>query len=445
MESKDILIIDDDDNMNFALCETLRRQRYRVDTADSYLAAIEKLRFQRYPVVITDVRMPDGNGLNLIGRIKADSPDSSVLVMTAYGTIEDAVKALKSGAVDYILKPFPAEQIIRLVADNFPTRFNAKSNWRLIHSDPAMSGLIQRARKAAASEASILIQGESGTGKEILARFIHQNSPRANGPYLAVNCAAIPDNLLESELFGHEKGAFTGAEKMKPGKFELAEGGTLVLDEIGDMPLTLQAKILRVLQEGEIDRLGGSAPIAVDVRVIAITNHDIRNLIGNGRFREDLYYRLNVVEFTVPPLRERATEIEQIALAVLENLNAALPGAGKRFSDKARQRLLAHSWPGNVRELQNVVQRAAIFSDSELIDDKDIEFSAPAVSVGNSALELKTIDAMERDMIRKALEKTDNNKTKAAEILGISVRTLRNKLAEYRQSDGLPVDDEDGA
>ncbi len=443
MEPKDILIIDDDDNMNYALCETLRRQRYRVDSVESYLAAIDKLRFQRYPVVITDVRMPDGNGLNLIGRIKDESPDTSVLVMTAYGTIEDAVKALKSGAVDYILKPFPAEQIIKLVAEHFPAHFNAKSNWRMIHSDPIMLALVEKARKAALSDASILIQGESGTGKEILARLIHRSSPRREGPYLAVNCAAIPDNLLESELFGHEKGAFTGAEKMKPGKFELAEGGTLVLDEIGDMPMTLQAKILRALQEGEIDRLGGSTPIMIDVRVIAITNQEIRKLIADGRFREDLYYRLNVVEFVVPPLRERTSEIEQIAMVLLDTLNAALPGKGKHFNDKAMQRLIGHSWPGNVRELQNVVQRAVIFSNGELIDEQDIEFSSPDTSVKEPVMKLKTIEAMERDMITKALEKTENNKTRAAEILGISVRTLRNKLAEYRQLDGRFEQDEE--
>lgn len=435
MDPQDILIIDDDDNMNFALCETLRRQRYRVDSADSYLGAIEKLRFQKYPVVITDVRMPDGNGLDLVGRIKEESPDTSVLVMTAYGTIQDAVSALKSGAADYILKPFPAEQIIKLVADHFPSRFNARSNWRMIHSDPAMIRLVEKAQKAAQSEASIVILGESGTGKEILARYIHQNSSRHSGPYLAVNCAAIPDNLLESELFGHEKGAFTGAEKMKPGKFELAEGGTLVLDEIGDMPLSLQAKILRVLQEGEIDRLGGGGPILIDVRVIAITNQEIPKLIREGKFREDLYYRLNVLEFRVPPLRQRPGEIEQIARAVLDSLNHSLPPPGKRFSESAMKKLLGHTWPGNVRELQNVVQRAAIFADGDLIDGEDIEFSLPSPAP-NTALELKTIEDMERDMIQKALEKTENNKTRAAEILGISVRTLRNKLAEYRQQGG---------
>jgi len=441
MDPKDILIIDDDDNMNFALCETLRRQHYRVDSAESYLAAIEKLRFQRYPVVITDVRMPDGNGLNLIGRVKEESPDTTVLVMTAFGTIEDAVKALKSGAADYILKPFPAEQIIKLVADHFPSRFNTRSNWRMIHSDPTMSILIEKARKAAQSEASVLIQGESGTGKELLARFIHKNSPRQAGPYLAVNCAAIPDNLLESELFGHEKGAFTGADKMKPGKFELAEGGTLVLDEIGDMPLPLQAKILRALQEGEIDRLGGSSPNIINVRIIAITNQDIRKLLSNERFREDLFYRLNVIEFTVPPLRDRPSEIKPLALAILAALNASLPDPGKHFTDKAIQKLLGHNWPGNVRELQNVIQRAAIFCDGESIDTGDIEFSSPTIATAAPATELKTIEAMERDMIQKALDKTDNNKTKAADILGISVRTLRNKLAEYRQQDGLSEDE----
>ena len=440
MEPKDILIIDDDDNMNFALCETLRRQKYRVDSAESYLSAIEKLRFQRYPVVITDVRMPDGNGLDLIDRIKEESPDTSVLVMTAYGTIEDAVKALKSGAVDYMLKPFPAQQIIQLVSEHFPVRFNPRSNWRMLHSDPGMTALVERARKAAASDATVLIQGESGTGKEVLARFIHQNSPRREGPYLAVNCAAIPDNLLESELFGHEKGAFTGADKMKPGKFELAEGGTLVLDEIGDMPLTLQAKILRTLQEGEIDRLGGASPILVNVRVIAITNQDIHKLIRQGSFREDLYYRINVVEFTVPPLRDRPTEIELIAKALLDAINGTLPGAEKQFTPRALQRLLAHPWPGNVRELQNVVQRAAIFSEGERIDEKEIEFASPASSSKTGQTELQTIEAMEREMIHKALEKTDNNKTKAAEILGISVRTLRNKLAEYRQPDEMSED-----
>jgi len=427
---KDILIVDDDENMNFALCETLSRKNYSIDRAFSFLEAKEKLNFFSYPMVITDVRMPDGNGIKLVSEIKKKNPDTAVIVITAYGKIEDAVNALKNGAVDYILKPFQAEKILKLVETHFPTLFNPKRVSEFLTVDKEVLKILERVKKAAKTDVSIMITGESGTGKEVLARIIHNNSNRAEYPYIPINCAAIPDNLLESELFGYEKGAFTGAEKFKPGKFELAHKGTLVLDEIGDMPLNLQAKILRVLQEKEVDRLGGSQTLPVDVRTISLTNKDIENGIKEKKFREDLFFRLNVVEFNIPPLRERKEDIAFLGNEFLKLYQQGKNDVVDKISDKAIAKLQGYNWPGNIRELQNVIQRALIFCDGKHIEEKDIEFNKFINSSSNKD-NIKTVAEMEKDLIFRTLEKTDGNKAKAAEVLGISSRTLRNKLKEY--------------
>jgi len=436
MEQKDILIVDDDENMNFALFETLRRRNYSVERAFSYLEAKEKIRFFNFPMVITDVRMPDGNGIQLVSEVKDKNPETKVLVITAYGKIEDAVTALKNGAEDYILKPFPAEKILKIVDQLFPKLFNRNPVMDFITKNHHLTDLLERAAKAARSNASILISGESGTGKEVLARYIHRNSSRKEFPYIAINCAAIPENLLESELFGYEKGAFTGAEKFKPGKFELADKGTLVLDEIGDMPLYLQAKILRVLQEKEVDRLGGKNSIPVDVRVISLTNRNIEEKIKDKSFREDLLFRLNVVEFEIPPLRERIEDIDFLSgyfLGMYENDSGK---QGLKFSRKAREKLMSYRWPGNVRELQNVIHRATIFSEGNEISEDDIEFKIYSFHTSPSSTDIQTVAQMEKELILRTLEKTANNKSKAADILGISSRTLRNKLKEYSLDEG---------
>lgn len=438
MEPKDILIVDDDENMNFALSETLLRKNYSIDKAFSYLEGKEKINFFNYPMVITDVRMPDGSGIELVAEIKKKNPETKIIVITAYGKVEDAVTALKNGAEDYILKPFSADKILTLVEKFFPRTFNRKPATEFITRDPLLLEMLDKSAKAARSNAAILISGESGTGKEVLARHIYRNSTRKNAPYIAINCAAIPENLLESELFGFEKGAFTGADKFKPGKFELADKGTLVLDEIGDMPLNLQAKILRVLQEKEVDRLGGKKSIPVDVRVISLTNQDIRRKLQEKEFREDLLFRLNVVEFDIPPLRERPEDITFLSQHFLQVYRAESGKEKLEFDKSAMDKLLAYSWPGNVRELQNVIHRTTIFSDENKIGADDIEFKTyelPGESTGG-AIEIQTVAEMEKALILKTLEKTANNKTKAADILGISSRTLRNKLKEYSLDDG---------
>jgi len=430
MEIKDILIVDDDENMNFALSETLSRKNYSIDRAFSFLEAKEKINFFNYPMVITDVRMPDGNGIKLVSEIKNKNPNTVVIVITAYGKIDDAVNALKNGAQDYILKPFQAEKILKLVDKNFPKNFNFKPVSQFLTVDEELLAMIERAKKAAKSDVPILITGESGTGKEVFARIIHNNSNRAKFPYIPINCAAIPDNLLESELFGYEKGAFTGAEKFKPGKFELADKGTLVLDEIGDMPLSLQAKILRVLQEKEVDRLGGEHTMPIDVRTVSLTNKNIEESIKEKTFREDLFFRLNVIEFNIPPLRERKGDIVFLAEKFLELYQLRESKHIEGFSDGAIMKLKNYDWPGNIRELQNVIQRAIIFCDKNKIDENDIGFNKFTNSVASNK-EIKTVSEMEKDLILRTLEKTGDNKSKAAEILGISSRTLRNKLKEY--------------
>jgi len=432
MEQKDILIVDDDENMNFALSETLKRKNFTVDSAFSYLEAKEKINFFNYPMIITDVRMPDGNGIKLVSEIKKKNMNTKVIVITAYGKVEDAVIAMKAGAEDYILKPFASEKIIKLVEKYYPNYFNRFSNNIFLTRNQKQQEMLEKIVKAAKTDAPILVRGESGTGKEVIAKLIHNSSNRKEKSYIAVNCAAIPENLLESELFGYEKGAFTGADKFKPGKFELADKGTLVLDEIGDMPLSLQAKILRVLQEKEVDRLGSNKIIPVDIRVVSLTNKRLEELIAKNEFREDLYYRLNVVEIEILPLRERKEDIIYLSEHFVKLYTKEIGKNELKLSKKSQDKLLSHVWYGNVRELQNVIQRAVIFAEGNEIKPEDIEFKDIKKVESNSNKEIMTVYEMEKDLILRALEKTGGNKTKAAELLGISSRTLRNKLNEYK-------------
>jgi len=448
-ENDRILIVDDDAAMRRALTEVLGRGGFEVDQAPNGQIGLERLSGEPFDLVVSDLRMPGLGGLNLLRELRRRYPSIPVILITAFGTIEDAVSAMKLGAYDFLTKPFSPQDLLRLVrralttdADrSAPRPARARAARSIVTQDPALLQVLDVAESIAASRAPVLIEGESGTGKELLARFIHERSPRRGKAFVAVNCAALPAELLESELFGHEKGAFTGAIARKDGKFELANGGTILLDEISEMEFALQAKLLRVLQEYEIDRLGGVAPIPVDVRVVATTNSRLADLVERGRFREDLYYRLSVIPLTLPPLRERRNDLDLLINHFLHFLGTSgKPGAGSITAD-ARQWLLDRPWRGNVRELQNVIERAVLLSRGRPIERGDLEGVGlsvrPMASAGLAGL---TIAEMERRLILETLRVTNNNRTRAAQQLGISIRTLRNKLAEYRAGGWLALD-----
>jgi DNA-binding NtrC family response regulator len=446
---KKILIIDDEQQMRLAVGETLRRAGYSTSEAPTPSEGLTLFGKGGYDLVVSDIRMPEMTGIELLPRLKAADPEVPVVMITAYGTIEDAVEAMKRGAADYILKPFSPDHLEEVVArllrmSEEPGAEAGEGRHQIVTEDAEMKRLLAFLKKAAATDATVLITGESGTGKELVARYVHNNSPRAEKDFIAVNCAAVPENLLESELFGYEKGAFTGASTSKEGKFELADGGTLLLDEISEMSTLLQAKLLRVLQEKEIDKVGGKRPIPIDVRVIASTNADLGALVKDGDFREDLYYRLNVVPVEIPPLRERPDDIEPLARHFIRRY------AGGReiiLSDDSVEALMSYRWPGNVRELENTIQRAVIVCSgtTDTIEPDDIfvpaTVSAPGVG-GTGATGIKpgaTVKEMEQELILATLKRTGGNRTSAAKILGISLRTLRNKLNEYR-AEGIEVD-----
>ncbi len=444
---EELLVVDDEPQMLIAINETLRRNGYSITTAGSGMEAIKRLKEKYYQLVITDMRMPEISGLDLLRKVKNLAPQTPVILLTAYGTIQNAVDAMKYGAFDYLLKPFSSdslENIVRRALDS-TSRKQEKVSHEILTQDPVFSRTLEQAGQAALSTATVLIEAESGTGKELLARMIHMKSPRSAGPFVAVNCAALPESLLESELFGFEKGAFTGASVSKPGKFELADGGTLLLDEIGEMAPILQAKLLRVLQEKEIDRIGGKDPIDIDVRVIATTNRDLLSLVKNDGFREDLYYRLNVVRLTIPPLRDRCADIPLLADLFCKRYGRNFGRQGMGMSAEALERLKQYAWPGNVRELENMIQRAVTLCPCSTIRPEDLHLSelqtAPSVrpAVAKSA-ELGfsagvTMREMERQLICRTLEDTQGNRTRAAKCLGISLRTLRNKLNEFGLQD----------
>jgi DNA-binding NtrC family response regulator len=444
---EELLVVDDEPQMLIAVNETLRRSGYSVTTAGSGMEAIRRLKEKYYQLVITDMRMPELSGLDLLRKVKSMAPQTPVILLTAYGTVGNAVDAMRDGAYDYLLKPFSSESlesVVRRALDSVPKK-QEKVSHEIITQDQKFSQTLEQASQAAASCATVLIEAESGTGKELLARMIHLKSPRSAGSFVAVNCAALPENLLESELFGFEKGAFTGASVSKPGKFELANRGTLLLDEIGEMAPILQAKLLRVLQEKEIDRIGGRNPIDIDVRVIATTNRDLQMLVRNEGFREDLYYRLNVVRLTIPPLRDRKGDIPLLADFFCKRYGENFGRQGLVMSAEALDRLCRYDWPGNVRELENMIQRAITLCAGPTIRIDDLHLSepqmAPLSQTGHSrSMELGfsagvTMREMERQLICRTLEDTRGNRTKAAKCLGISLRTLRNKLNEFGLQD----------
>jgi DNA-binding NtrC family response regulator len=426
-EAKPILVVDDDPQMRLALREAIQRLGYCVAVCDNGLDAIGKLHQENFSLVVTDMKMPKMDGLMFLREIRRRIGNLPVLVITGFGTIENAVETMKEGATDYLMKPFSFDTLGKTI-DAIMAR--NRLGKEILTVNPEMQKMVNLAGNLAGNDITILIQGESGTGKELLARYIHKTSRRAEKPFIAVNCAAIPDNLLESELFGHERGAFTGATERKRGKFELADGGTILLDEIGEMSITLQAKLLRVLQEREIDRVGGKETVPVDVRVIATTNRDLYRECTEGRFREDLYYRLNVFPIKVPPLRERLEDIAFLSTQFAEKFSVAAGKKVKGFSDDAMDLLKKRLWRGNVRELENVVQRAVFLCRDELIGTGDFMLEdAVAKEVANGR-----IKDMEKELILQTLKEVKGNKTKAAKVLGVSVRTIRNKLHEYGQN-----------
>lgn len=443
---REILLVDDDYAVRDSLSETLLHLGYKVACATGAQEALRLFSPERIAAVVTDVKMPGTSGIELLKAIKTTSPATPVIVMTAYGTVNTAVEAMKEGAADFLMKPFSAEQLEislknALLLGTAAEKPKGKEQLTIITGDGRIKGLLEVLQKVAKSKASVLIQGESGTGKELFARFVHYQSDRRDRPFVAVNCAAIPGNLLESEMFGYEKGAFTGAGQRKLGKFELADGGTLLLDEIGEMDVQLQAKLLRAIQEREVDRVGGHEPIPVDVRIIATTNADLLKAIEEKRFRSDLYYRLSVVPIKIPPLRERRGDIELLSDFFLKKYSEQSGLARPILSPEALQLLHAHPWPGNVRELENVIERAVLLcrggkvipQDLRLEDEAAPGQAPPPVPLGEGRT--MTLRDMERNLIFETLRKVNGNKTRASQLLGVSVRTVRNKLSEYQMED----------
>jgi len=447
MQTQSILIVEDDPDVRAMLTRTLGCSGYAVDSAVDGVEALDKFRDNRFNLVITDVRLPQMNGLQVLGEIKQADPRVPVIVITGYGSVQNAVEAMQGGASDYLLKPFSNETLqaaigrAGLVSQERspvrPDRETLAAERHIVTRDPQFLNLLKVAENIAASSATVLIQGESGTGKELLARFIHERGGRRDEPYVAVNCAALPDTLAESELFGHEKGAFTGAVSRKTGKFEAAGRGTIVLDEISEMSPPLQAKLLRVLQERQVDRIGSNRPVPMVARVIAVSNIDLKDAVAAGKFREDLFYRVNVVPLTIPPLRERRDDIQLLVRHFCEKFGQ-MNGRQAVVSEAAMDRLLGHSWPGNIRELENTIERAVLMGTDTEIAPQDLILGCEQVTAGSAQSAHIcagiTVRAMERKLIMTTLQAVNESRSQAAEMLGISIRTLRNKLKEYREA-----------
>ncbi|MFN0313491.1 MAG: sigma-54-dependent transcriptional regulator [Burkholderiales bacterium] len=436
MKPLPVLVVEDDAALREALRDTLELSGYSVLAAKHGNEAMDVLSDHHVGIVVTDVQMRPMDGHALLSAIKRDHPATPVLLMTAYGMIDKAVDAMRAGACNYLTKPFEPQDLVAEVA-RWMLPSGANGDAEFITHDPATAALLELAKRVAASGATVLITGESGTGKEVLARYVHRLSPRAAKPFIAINCAAIPENLLEATLFGHEKGAFTGASQSHIGKFEQAQGGTLLLDEISEMPLPLQSKLLRVLQEREVERVGGKHAIALDVRVLATSNRSMEKEVAEGRFREDLYYRLNVFPLHLKPLRERPADIVPLARRLL-----ARHGAGKPLglSDGAAMALTAYGWRGNIRELENVIQRAVILAPGGVIEPEHLylPLAAPAQERERNPAEGvgRDLKSLEREHIMETLAQVKGVRKAAAERLGMSERTLRHKLQRYREEDG---------
>jgi len=443
MSKTTILIVEDDAGLREALLDTLLLGNYNVVAADCAEQALMMLSSQNVDLVVSDIQMGEMSGLTLLKSIKSKYPNMPVLLMTAYATIDDAVQAMRDGATDYLSKPFAPEVLLNLVGRYAPAQ-KIESRTPIV-ADPSSLKLLELSRKVAKSEATVIVMGPSGSGKEVLSRYIHDQSPRSDAPFVAINCAAIPENMLEATLFGYEKGAFTGAIQACPGKFEQAQDGTLLLDEITEMDLALQAKLLRVLQEREVERLGGRRTVKLNVRVIATSNRDLRKAVDAGEFREDLYYRLNVFPIEWRPLAQRPGDIVPLAEHLVQR-HASSQGLGTiRLSAAARNKLSQYSWPGNVRELENVVQRALILCENNEIDASDLmideDMLAPLEGVQEQVEDNKLgseLRYQEHQIILDTLVSCNGKRKDVAEKLGISPRTLRYKLARMRE-DGIEV------
>lgn len=458
-----VLLLEDDQVLRKTLEIQLKQCHYDVTAATTLAAARENLLKETFDVVIADVRLPDGEGTDLLEFFRHRTNKPLVIIMSGFGTVETAMECMKQGAFDYLLKPFTPQQVEVCLAKAAEYTQLVKVNRflsqtpsddclsALVGSSAAMTELHSLIAKVGPTDATVLIQGESGTGKELVAREIFKHSLRKNAPYIRVNCAAVPENLIESEFFGHERGAFTGAFTRREGRFELADGGTILLDEVSEVVPSVQAKLLRVLQERELERVGGSKTISVDVRVIATTNRNLEESIARKEFREDLYFRLNVVPMYIPPLRHRMQDIPQLAERFIEQSSRRLGIAAPILGNHCLDALMSHHWPGNVRELENVLQRAVIFAaGAETLSADHLGLTRPKSVQGASQEEfgerpanvhslqelplLPTLDQLEKDLIFAALKRCNNNRTHAAKMIGISLRTLRNKLSEYRQA-----------
>jgi DNA-binding NtrC family response regulator len=442
-----VLVVDDEPGMRMALAANFQREGWRVETACGALEALGKLELSRFPLVITDVRMPDGDGLQLMRKVRDTSPSTAVIVLTAFGTVPQAVQAMQDGACDYLTKPISFEQLQSAVKRvmrraSAPTAHADAHETSIIGNSAALRRALDRARHAAKTNADVLIEAESGAGKELLARFIHENSPRRNKPFVAINCAAVPEHLLESELFGHVRGAYTGATLAKPGKFEMAEGGTLLLDEVGEMALNLQPKLLRALQEREIERLGDTRTREINIRVIATTNVSLRSAVAEGKFRADLYFRLNVIPLTLPPLRERPEDIAVLADFFARKFAKEAGKPEPLLHPEFLLGLRKHFWPGNVRELSNFLRRLITLTDEVEIGPEHLITELSDTLSANPLRHIlpaqlgpgKTIRELERHLLESTLAETCGNRTRAAEMLGVSLRTIRNRIREY----GLP-------
>ncbi len=460
MHVPSILVVDDEPMISGMLEKVLKRKHYNVKIADSGKLALESLHDGEFDLVITDVYLPDYNGMEILRKAKQADPSTGVIVITAHSSVESAVEAMKVGAYDYLTKGFSLDEIEltvekffkyqRLVKENELLRSELGSRYgieNIIGNSPEMQNVFEIVEMVAPSNATVLIQGASGTGKELIAKALHQKSHRRDRPLVKTNCAAIPEGLVESELFGHEKGAFTGALRTTKGRFEMADGGTLLLDEISEITPNLQAKLLRVLQEKEFERVGNPESVRVDVRIIATTNSEVPDEIAKGNFREDLYYRLNVVPIHLPSLKERREDIPLLVEHFFEKYTAENKRSIDGIEQSALDQLMQYDWPGNVRELENTVERAVVICRDKHIGPQHIYFGSngrkfvaagkrpPSDNPNDLQSEATTLRAMEKQLILKTLSEENNNRTRSAKKLGISVRTLRNKLQEYRRED----------
>jgi two-component system response regulator AtoC len=450
-----VLVVDDEENIRLVLRTLLKKQGYEVEVADSGESALAALDAFDPDVILTDVRMPRMDGLDLLGTLKAKQHPATVIVMSAYGNVDLAIEAMKAGAYDYVGKPFKPDEIVlalRKAEERETLRRENRALKEQIQKDNQFESILAKSRemldifrtiaKIAEFKTTVLITGESGTGKELVARAIHARSSRKGAPFIAINCGAIPENLLESELFGHKKGAFTDASSDRRGRFEEADTGTLFLDEIGELPLSLQVKLLRVLQEEGIRRLGDSKDMYVDVRIIAATHRDLAADVKAGRFREDLFYRINVLAIPIPPLRSRPEDVGLLIDHFITRNNARLGTAVRGVSAEARKLLLEYSWPGNVRELQNAIERAMVLADTDVLQVADLHeriretLDPVQMQLATGELSIKkTSAAVEQILIRRALQKTKGNRTRAADLLEISHRALLYKIKDYRITD----------